>query len=453
MLVIQNGWLVTPQGAAFGDMAVDGGRIAALGARLSPAPQDDVLDASGLWVFPGFIDAHTHFDMGNDLAHTADDFETGTRAALMGGTTCVVDFATQERGGTLSDALAQWHRKAQGRCSCHYAFHMAITDWNERTRAELADLLAAGVSTFKLYMAYDALRVNDGELYDVLVSTARLGGLVGVHCENGDLVNAGVRRERQSDAGVQGHPRSRSAAVEAEAVERLLRIAQVADCPVKVVHLSTREGLEAVRRARGRGQCVRVETCPQYLLLSDERYRRPDGANYVCSPPLRPASDREALVKALLEGEIDTIATDHCSYTSAQKAAAGRDFSRIPNGLPGVEHRAVAMMSAFVATGRMDAAAMCRLLSENPAREMGMYPCKGALRVGSDADVVLWDPNAAGVLTAQGQWQNTDYTPYEGLRVSGGVRHVLLGGRWAVRDGRLIAPNLGSYVARRQPQL
>ncbi len=451
MLLIQNGALVTEQGVAYADLAVKDGKIAKIAARIRPEAGDDTLDASGLTVFPGFIDGHTHFDMDNGVTTTADDFATGTRAALAGGTTTIVDFATQERGSTLAEGLRAWHDKADGRCSCHYAFHMAITDWNPRTRAEIGDMFRAGVTSFKLYFAYDSLRVSDTAAFEALTLMKRLGGVVGVHCENGDLVNAGVQREKAlGNLSPAAHPASRPALVEAEAIDRLLAIARMADCAVNVVHLSSREGLGVIRRARARGQRVFVETCPQYLLLTDERYREPGfaGAKYVCSPPLRAGEDRRALVEAMLSGEIDTIATDHCSYTLAQKAMGREDFSKIPNGLPGVEHRPEAIYAAFVDTGLMTAADMARMLSTNPARQFGMYPQKGAIRVGGDADLVLWDGAAGGVISAGTQLQHTDYTPYEGMRLAGRPRHVLLGGEVAVRDGRVALKNCGRYVAR-----
>lgn len=451
MLLIQNGALVTEQGVAYADLGVEGSKIARLCARIDPQPGDEVLDATGLLVFPGFIDGHTHFDMDNGITVTADDFATGTRAALIGGTTTVVDFATQDRGDTLAHALKAWHAKAYGRCSCNYAFHMAITDWNERTRSEIEEMFRAGISSFKLYLAYDALRVSDESVFDILTLMKRLGGVVGVHCENGDLVNAGVKREKAAGRlSPASHPASRPTVVEAEAIRRLLAIARLADCAVNIVHLSSAAGLEEVRRARADGQRVFVETCPQYLLLTDERYQEPDfaGAKYVCSPPLRAARDRAALTRAMLGGEIDTIATDHCSYTLAQKAIGKNDFSRIPNGLPGVEHRPEAFYAAFVDTGLLSAAQMCRLLAINPSRQFGMYPKKGVLCPGSDADIVLWDCAARGSIRASDQLQNTDYTPYEGMKLAGRPRHVLLNGEVAVRDGGIVLENAGRYVAR-----
>lgn len=453
MKIIKGGILVNPVASFASDVAVEDGLIARVDRAIAPGPEDEVIDARDCLVFPGFIDAHTHFDMNNGVTTTADDFATGTAAAVAGGTTTIVDFATQDRGGTLSDALALWHVKAEGRCSCHYAFHMAITDWNERTRGELREMVNAGVTSFKLYMAYDALRVGDAQLYEALRALRDLGGIAGVHCENGDLVNHLIAREKAAGRlGPSAHPRSRPDEVEAEAVSRLLYLARLAGAPVHVVHLSTALGLAEIRKARARGQKVYVETCPQYLFLDASRYDEPGfaGAKYVCSPPLRARADVAALTEAVRDGEIDTIATDHCSYNfQGQKTLGLADFSKIPNGLPGVEHRPALVYAELVRSGLIGPERMCALLSENPARLFGMYPQKGALREGSDADIVVWAREKPGVIRAASQVQNVDYTPYEGFKTAGRPRHVLVGGEVAVRDGHLVRRGLGRYVRRR----
>lgn len=449
--IIQNGALVREDGVFSSDIAVENGKIINIAPSLPAGAGDEVINASGLLVFPGFIDAHVHFDMENALGHTSDDFSGGTRAAIAGGTTTIIHFATQEKGHTLCEALEACHRLAEGNCACDYAFHMSVTDWNERTKSELDGMFERGVSSFKLYLAYDDLRVTDAEVYEILTECAKRGGIVGVHCENGDLVKEGVKREKALGRfDPSAHPASRPPLVEAEAIHRLLCIARMAGAPVSIVHLSSREGLEEIRRAREKGQRVYVETCPQYLLLNDERYREPDfgGAKYVCSPPLRSESDRLALVGALTGGEIDTVATDHCSYTLAQKAQGLGDFSRIPNGLPGVEHRPKLLYTAFVEPGLLCAPEMCRLLSTNPAKRFGMYPRKGALQIGADADIVLWNPEAKGVIRAADAFQTTDYTPYEGMAYTGGAERVLLGGETVFMEGTFLDDKRGRYVFR-----
>lgn len=452
MTIIQHGTLVLPDGLMQGDLAFENGVITRVAPAIEAGAGDAVCEAAGCLVFPGFIDAHTHLDMDSGTTVTADDFASGSRAAACGGTTTLVDFATQERGGTLTDALDAWHRKAEGKCACNYAFHMAVTDWNEQTRAELPRMFERGVTSFKAYYAYDNLRLDDAQMYDLLSALRPFGGVLGVHCENGTLVNR-LQRE-QLDRGVTGpagHPASRPPVVEAEAIRRLCAVAKLADSPVHIVHLSSAEGLEEVRRARASGQKVWVETCPQYLLLDESRYHLEgfEGAKYVMSPPLRSPADREALCAAVLGGEIDTISTDHCSYRFGDQKALGRDdFTNIPNGAPGIEHRPALIYTSFVASGLMTEAQMCRLLSENPAKLFGMWPRKGRLAQGADADITVWDPQARWVIRAEAQHQNVDYTPYEGFEAAGRARAVYVGGQLAAKDGEPSGASAGRYVKR-----
>lgn len=452
MTIIQHGTLVLPDGLMQGDIAFENGVITRIAPAIEAGAGDAVCEAAGCLVFPGFIDAHTHLDMDSGTTVTADDFASGSRAAACGGTTTLVDFATQERGGTLTDALDAWHRKAEGKCACNYAFHMAVTDWNEQTRAELPQMFERGVTSFKAYYAYDNLRLDDAQMYDLLSALRPFGGVLGVHCENGTLVN---RLQRQQlDRGVTGpagHPASRPPVVEAEAIRRLCAVAKLADSPVHIVHLSSAEGLEEVRRARAAGQKVWAETCPQYLLLDESLYQLEgfEGAKYVMSPPLRSPADREALRAAVLGGEIDTISTDHCSYRFGDQKALGRDdFTNIPNGAPGIEHRPALIYTSFVASGLMTEAQMCRLLSENPAKLFGMWPRKGRLAQGADADITVWDPQARWVIRAEAQHQNVDYTPYEGFEAAGRARAVYVGGQLAAKDGEPSGASAGRYVKR-----
>ena len=326
MTIIQHGTLVLPDGLMQGDIAFENGVITRIAPAIEAGAGDAVCEAAGCLVFPGFIDAHTHLDMDSGTTVTTDDFASGSRAAACGGTTTLVDFATQERGGTLTDALDAWHRKAEGKCACNYAFHMAVTDWNEQTRAELPRMFERGVTSFKAYYAYDNLRLDDAQMYDLLSTLRPFGGVLGVHCENGTLVNRLQRQQLERGVtGPEGHPASRPPVVEAEAIRRLCAVAKLADSPVHIVHLSSAEGLEEVRRARAAGQKVWAETCPQYLLLDESLYQLEgfEGAKYVMSPPLRSPADREALRAAVLGGEIDTISTDHCSYRFSDQKALG----------------------------------------------------------------------------------------------------------------------------------
>ena len=452
MTIIQHGTLVLPDGLMQGDLAFENGVITRIAPAIEAGAGDAVCEAAGCLVFPGFIDAHTHLDMDSGTTVTADDFASGSRAAACGGTTTLVDFATQERGGTLTDALDAWHRKAEGKCACTYAFHMAVTDWNEQTRAELPRMFERGVTSFKAYYAYDNLRLDDAQMYDLLSALRPFGGVLGVHCENGTLVNRLQREQLEKGVtGPAGHPASRPPVVEAEAIRRLCAVAKLADSPVHIVHLSSAEGLEEVRRARAAGQKVWAETCPQYLLLDESLYQLEgfEGAKYVMSPPLRSPADREALRAAVLGGEIDTISTDHCSYRFSDQKALGRDdFTRIPNGAPGIEHRPALIYTSFVASGLMTAAQMCRLLSENQAKLFGMWPHKGQLAQGADADITVWDPQARWVIRAEAQHQNVDYTPYEGFEAAGRARAVYVGGQLAAKDGEPSGASAGRYVKR-----
>ena len=455
MKILANGTLVTPEGARKGDVALDGGKIARLADRIEPAEGDEVVDVSGCWVFPGFIDAHTHLQCWTGMDWTADSFETGTRAAACGGTTTIVDYATADRGVTMPDALDEWHKRADGTCTSNYAFHMALTEWGERNRRDLAVMRERGVCSFKTYFAYDHLRLDDADTLEVLEALKPLGGILCVHCENGTLVDR--LQQRVFDSGVtgpEGHPLSRPDVCEAEAISRLLYIAHLAgDAKVNVVHLSTRLGLEAIRDAKARGQKnIYVETCPQYLLLDDSRYKEEGedgfaGAKYVMSPPLRKPTDVAALREAVVAGEIDTIATDHCSFNlHGQKDRGVGDFRKIPNGGPGIEHRPALMATSFA--GQLGLGELCRLMSEGPAKVFGMWPRKGRLAEGADADVCVWDPEARWTISAATQQQAVDHTPYEGFACRGRAHLVYVNGELAARDGQPTGARPGTFVSR-----
>ncbi|MEA5058925.1 MAG: dihydropyrimidinase [Candidatus Pelethousia sp.] len=444
--LIKNGTIVNAGGRARLDVLVEAGRIISLGQNLAAAGAK-IIDAKGCYVLPGFIDTHTHFDLDTGSAVTADDFVTGTKAAALGGTTCVLDFATQEREGSLQKALAQWHEKARG-SSCNYGFHMAIARWDEGVRREMTAMCEQGVTSYKMYMVYDALRVDDGQIFQALQEAARLGSLIGVHCENWDVLLQMVRQVKESGiTAPYGHPLSRPAAIEAEAVNRFLRIAQLAHAPAYVVHLSTAQGLDEARRARARGQKVFLETCPQYLLLTDQRYQDADGAKFVMSPPLRKSWDNESLWQGLHVGEIDTIGTDHCSFTMAQKAMGKDDFSKIPNGAPGVQHRGQLLYTYGVCEGRLSLERMVALLSTNAARLFGM-PDHGQIAQGKAADLLVWDPSYTGRITDTNHAHNCDNSPYAGFAVQGRARDVLVGGELVVEAGAFLCAGQGKYIHR-----
>ena len=334
---------------------------------------------------------------------------------------------------------------------------MTIDDWNEQIRAEIPDMLAAGIPSFKMYMTYPAMMIGDRDMFSALQELGKYGAIAGVHCENAGVIDALIAQKKAAgETGPASHPVTRPNALEVEAVASLLRMAQVADVPVVIVHLSTREALAEVRAARERGQRVYVETCPHYLLLDESRYFQPDysdAARYVCAPPLRTAADRDALWAALADGTVQTVATDHCSFTLAQKEAGRGDFTKIPGGLPAVESRGILLWSEGVAKGRISEGRMCQLLAENPAKLYGAWPRKGVLAPGSDADIVVLDPNARGLLTAADQAANVDYCPYEGLETSGAIEQVYLRGRLAVDHGAFQTGPEGVYIPRKPGKL
>ncbi len=447
-ILIKNGTVVRSTGRKPADVLIKDGRIARIAPNIE-AEADRVIDAAGCYIFAGFIDTHTHFDLDLGVTVTADDFETGTKAAVVGGTTTVLDFATQDHGMTMHDALALWHKKA-GKSSCNYGFHMAVSEWNDARKAEVDDMFRAGISSFKMYMVYDAMKVTDGQIYDAQKFIGERGGVIGVHCETYDVLQARIAEEKaKGHMDPTAHPVTRPQAVEAEGVARLMRIAELSGYPAWVVHLSTADGLEEVRRARKRGVEVYAETCPQYITLDVSQYAEPDGAKYVMSPPLREARDRAAILDGMKKRDIDFVGTDHCSFTMAQKALGKDDFSKIPNGGAGVQNRAELVYTYAVKTGAITPEQMALLLSERAARLFGMFPKKGVLRVGSDADIVIFDPNDAHTISWKTNLHACDNSPYEGVEALGRTRDVLLNGELVVENGKLIKPYCGKYVFRK----
>ncbi len=447
-ILLQNGKVVNADGVARKDVLIEGGKIVSVGREIC-ADADMVLNVAGKLLFPGFIDTHTHFDLDLGVTVTADSFRTGTAAAVLGGTTTVLDFCTQDRGMTMQQALNAWKRKADY-SSCNYGFHLAVSEWNEERESELDAMVSQGVTSFKMYMVYDNMRVDDGCIYRALKQAGMRNCIVGVHCENYDVLNERIRELHA--AGIRdplGHPASRPNAVEAEGVARLMRIAELANMPAWVVHLSTREGLEEARRARNRGQEVYLETCPQYLLLDQERYGDPDGEKFIMSPPLRSGKDRSALLSAMALGDIDFIGTDHCSFTMEQKALGLGDFAKVPNGGAGVQNRAELIYTYAVRAGKITLMQMAALLSENAARIFGMYPEKGRIMEGADADIAVLDPSRNGVISWKTNAHACDNSPFEGIPVSGRVTDVILNGYYVVRNGILAEPGYGKYVFRK----
>ena len=433
------------------DVLIDGEKIVKVGRNLE-AEDAQVVDVNGKLLFPGFIDGHTHFDLEVAGTVTADDFETGTRAAIAGGTTLVIDYASQDKGGhTLKEGLEKWHKKADGKCSCDYSFHMSVVEWNEETEREIQDMINEGITSFKLYMTYPAMIVDDGDLYKIIKKLNEYGCFAGVHCENAGAIDALIAEaKKEGRLGPENHPLVRPDIMEAEAVHRLLVIADAADAPVMVVHLTNRKAFEEVMRARMNGQKVYAETCPQYLLMDDSLYELPgfESAKYVCAPPLRKKEDQDCLWKGLADGTIQTVSTDHCSFTTEQKKLGEGDFTKIPGGMPGAETRGTLIYTYGVDKDRITKEDMCRVLSENPAKLYGLYPRKGVIAPGSDADLVIMRTGVEDVITAKDQVQNVDYAPFEGTKVTGRVVSVFLRGLQAVKDGKVVEEKKGEFLKR-----
>ncbi len=459
-LIIRNATIQTASESFVADIAVAGGRITTVGEVSGPARE--ILEARGLVAVPGGVDAHTHFDMPYPGGATADDFESGTRAALCGGTTTIIDFATQARGRSLLTTLEQWRSKAAGRALADYAFHMAVTDLSASASREMGRLVHEGVTSFKLYMAYPGtLMSDDGAILRALQRSNEIGALVSLHCENGSAIAELVRQARAAgQTTARFHPLTRPPALEAEAVRRAVALAETAGAPVYIVHLSSAPGLDEVRRGRARGLPILAETCPQYLYLDAREYERPGpaAAQFVISPPLRSREHCEALWQGLAAGEFQAVATDHCSFPMRSrpgqpgKDRGAKDFSRIPNGAPGVETRLPLMWEA-VQKGRISAARCVELTATGPAKVFGLYPRKGHLGPGADADIVLIDPKHRTTIAATELHHAVDYTPFTGITVHGAIREVFLRGKRMVSEGRVLGrPGDGLYLARSQRQ-
>ena len=452
--ILRGGFVVDGRSSRRADVLIENGKIVKVGHVIKDAPWDtEIVDVRDCYLFPGFIDAHTHFDLDVAGTTTADDFDSGTYAAIRGGTTSIIDFACPNKGETLSYGLKLWHEKSDGKCWCDYGYHMTIDDWNPSIEAELDDMFAAGITSFKMYLTYPAMMLPDRQLYEALVALKKRGGVCGFHCENAGVIDARIAELKAAGKGaeVSSHPLARPDFLEAEAVSRILRIAQAADAPVIIVHTTNRAALDEIGAARRRAQTVYVETCPQYLLLDDSVYYDPDyshAARYVCAPPIRTPEDADALWKALRRGDVQTISTDHCSFTLEQKDMGRNDFTKIPGGLPGVETRGELIYTAGVAQKRLTLAAMCRALSENPAKLYGLYPRKGVIAAGSDADIVVYDPKADHILHGTELASKAGYTPFEGFKTSGSIRSVYLRGILTVERGEVVGDRAGQYLER-----
>ncbi len=450
--IITGGTVVSAEGECRADVMIDGRRIVAVGLEL-PRDGAEVVDASRAYVIPGGIDVHTHFQMPFGGTVSCERFDTGTKAAAIGGTTMVVDFAMQAPGDSLMKTYADWREMADGHVVADYGLHMAITDLNDSTLAEIPMLVDEGVASLKLFMAYKgSIMVDDATLLQALRRGKDCGALVCVHAENGDVIDVLVNEHLAAGkTAPRYHLTTRPVAAESEATRRAIMLAEIADAPIYIVHVSCTRALDEIRAARDRGQAVYGETCPQYLALSAEAFDVPgfEGAKFICSPPLRDKSNWPGLWAGLRTGDLSVVASDHAAFNYAGQKELGltAGFHKVPNGCPGVEHRLALLHTLGVVGGEISMAKLVDVFSSAPARLFGLYPQKGVIAPGSDADVVVFDPSAGGVISAATQSQNIDYTPYEGMRVQGTARTVLSKGEVVVSDGRWIGKEgAGSYV-------
>jgi dihydropyrimidinase len=439
--LITNGTIVTATGSTAADVLIEDETIAAIGEGLAGRGMtaDETIDSTGKYVIPGAIDVHTHMELPFGGTFAKDTFETGTRAAAFGGTTTIVDFAVQSRGKSLREGLDAWHAKAEGNAVADYGFHMIMSDVNDGTLAEMDQLVAEGVPDFKLFTAYPGVFYSDdGAIFRAMQQTARNGGLIMMHAENGmaiDVIAADTVAAGTTDPI--GHGLARYSVLEGEATNRVIRLAQAAHVPVYIVHLSAREALDAVRMARDDGQPAWAETCPQYLFLSlDDLGHGFEGAKYVCSPPLRTKDHWPELWKGLVKDDLQVVSTDHCPFDfHGQKDLGKDDFRKIPNGLPGVEDRMDLLHDGGVVAGRITKERWVEITSTAPARLFGMWPRKGAVAVGADADLVVYDPNRKRTISAKTHHMAVDYSCYEGRSVQGAADVVMSRGAVVVRNG------------------
>lgn len=451
-ILIKNGTIITAASSFQADVYISGETISAIGYNL-PLQADETIDATGKLVFPGGIDPHVHLDMPFMGTFSSDNYETGTLAALHGGTTMVIDFILQTQGKSLHHALEQWQGRSNGNAYGDYSFHMAVTDFNEDTQKEIVQMIETeGITSFKTFMAYKgALMIDDGQMIGLMKEVNKHGGMVTVHATNGDMIDALIAKNRkEGNLSPLYHYLSQPEVTESEASGRFCDMAEYTDVPAYIVHLTCEGALNAVRDASKRNQKVFVETCIQYLLLDASLYEKDfEGAKWVMSPPLRQKKDQETLWAGLNQGLVQVVGTDHCPFKWEQKLMGKDDFSKIPNGHPAIEHRMELLYSEGVAKGRISPTKYVEVTATNPAKIFGMYPKKGCIAIGSDADIVIFDPNKKHTLSVDTHHMNVDYSGYEGWEVTGKVETVILRGKTAIDKGVVkINKGYGEFVKR-----
>ncbi|MBI4470756.1 MAG: dihydropyrimidinase [Acidobacteria bacterium] len=453
--LIQNGRIVTAVDDYRADILVEEETVSLIGSKLDMAA-DTVIDATGKLVIPGGIDPHTHMELPFGGTSSSDDFRTGTVAAAHGGTTTIIDFAVQYHGESLIQAIDHWHQKAEGKPAIDYSFHLIATDLPEARLAEMKRLIHdEGIVSFKLFMAYPGVfLVDDGTIFKAMTRAGEHGGLICMHAENGVVIDVMVKQAlAEGRTAPKYHALTRPTKAEAEGTGRAIAIAEMAGTPVYIVHLSCYDALQKVRQARDLGLPAYAETCPQYLFLDQSYYEQPgfEGAKYVMTPPLRDKANQDELWKGLRMDDLQVISTDHCPFCFKEQKELGKDdFSRIPNGGPGVEHRMSLIYNGGVATGRIDLNRFVELTSTAAARIFGLFPRKGTIAVGSDADLVVFDPDREQVISAKTHHMRVDYSAYEGWKVKGVPETVLSRGRVVIANGNYIGkPGDGRFVKRK----
>jgi len=453
-LLIQNGTVVNADSTTRADVLIDNGVIKEIRPGIPTTAAKTIVDATGLLLLPGGIDAHTHLDMPFGGTNSADDFLTGTRAAAIGGTTTIVDFAIQARGTKMRDALDIWWKKAEGKACIDYGLHMIVTDLPDAALEDMDDLVREGVASFKLFMAYpNGLMVDDATIFKAMRQTAKNGALICMHAENGSVIDVIVQQAlAEGKTAPIYHALTRPTQAEAEAVHRAIAMSEMAGVPVYIVHLSSEDALNQVREARDRGLPAFAETCPQYLLLSleDVQDKGWEGAKYVFTPPLREKKNQPKLWEGLRKDNLQVVSTDHCPFCFEDQKSLGKDdFTKIPNGGPGIENRLQLLHHHGVGKGNLSLQRFVELVSTAPARIFGMYPKKGVLAAGSDADIVLWDPIAPHTISAATHHMRVDYSMFEGFKVKGNARDVYSRGELIVSKGEFIGiPGRGQYLRR-----
>jgi dihydropyrimidinase len=452
-LLIRNGTVITASDHYRADILVKDEKVAVIAETLNESA-DRVIDAEGCYLFPGGIDAHTHMELPFMGTFASDTFHSGTLAGLHGGTTTIIDFAIQTQGESLEAAIREWHRKADGHAVGDYAFHCAVTDFNENTRQEIPRVINEhGINSFKTFMAYKgALMVDDRQMFELMKELVKHGGIITTHAENGDMVDHLVQKFLAEDkTEPRYHVLSRPPICEAEASGRVIDLAYQAECPLYIVHMTCEESLARVRNATLRNQKVHAETCVQYLLLDDSLYFQEgfEGAKVVMSPPLRKPKDQQALWAAINQNLVQHVATDHCPFCSNQKEMGLDNFSKIPNGAPGIEHRMELMYSEGVHQGRISLNKFVEVTSTTAAKIFGLFPRKGTIAVGSDADIIVFDPAKKHTISADTHHMKVDYSAYEGWEVQGKCRSTILRGTVVVDEGLAgVDEGFGNYLQR-----